>query len=173
MPKAFASDDSGDLVRAEEDIRRELGGLDLDLRSLAVVSNIFRVATAVRNHMEGTVLAEHQLSWSAFVVLFVLRVWGDQEHHDLAAEAGITAGTLTGVVKTLERRALVKRREHERDRRRVVVSATARGRRMVDDVMPAFNKHEALVTGDLTATDAERLAAGLRRVLRTVEQLDV
>jgi MarR family transcriptional regulator, organic hydroperoxide resistance regulator len=172
MPKAFASDDSDDLVRAERDIRRELGDLDLDLRSLAVVSNIFRVATAVRNHMEGSVLAEHQLSWSAFVVLFVLRVWGDQESRDLAAEAGVTGGTLTGVVKTLERRGLVTRREHDTDRRRVVVSATAAGSRMIDDVMPAFNKHEALVTGDLADDEAGALATGLRRVLRTVEQLD-
>ena len=172
MPKAFASDDSDDLVRAERDITEQLGGLDLDLRSLAVVSNIFRVATAVRNHMEGTVLAEHHLSWSAFVVLFVLRIWGEQESRDLAAEAGISGGTLTGVVKTLERRGLVTRREHDRDRRRVVVSATARGARTIDEVMPAFNTHEALVTSDLTAVQAAQLARGLRRVLRTVEQLD-
>ena len=59
MPKLFASDDAEDLVRAERDVRRAFDGLDLDLASLAAVSNIFRAATAVRNHMENGVLAPH------------------------------------------------------------------------------------------------------------------
>lgn len=172
MPRAFASDDASELVRAEEDIRAELGGLDLDLRALAAVSNIFRVATAVRNHMERSVLDPHSLSWSAFVVLFVLRVWGDQEAHQLADEAGITTGTLTGVLKTLERKGLAQRRVHDTDRRRVVVAATPEGRRVIEVVMPSFNRHEALVTQDLDEEQADALAAGLRQVLRTVEEID-
>ena len=32
------------------------------------------------------------------------------------------------------------------DGRRVMVSVTARGRKVVDDIMPKFNRHEALVT---------------------------
>lgn len=172
MPRAFASDDDEDLVRAEADVRAELGDLDLDVRALAAVSNIFRTATAVRNHMERSVLDEHALSWSAFVVLFVLRVWGDQEAHRLADEAGITTGTLTGVLKTLERKGLAQRRPHDRDRRRVLVAATDEGRAVIERVMPAFNRHEALVTQDLDDTEADALAAGLRQVLRTVEALD-
>ena len=66
MPLLFASDDDRDLVRAERDVGAAFSDLDLDLRSLAAVSNIFRAATAVRNHMENGVLAQHELSWSAF-----------------------------------------------------------------------------------------------------------
>jgi DNA-binding MarR family transcriptional regulator len=172
MTRAFSQSDGDDLIQAEHDVRRELGGLDLDITALAAVSNIFRVATAVRKHMEGTVLAEHQLSWSAFVVLFVLRVWGERESGDLAAEAGITGGTLTGVVKTLEARGLVQRRVPEHDRRRVVVTATGAGREVVDGVMPAFNQHEAWGTRDLSERDTRELARHLRTVLRTVESLD-
>ncbi len=172
MPRAFASDDDAALVRAEADVRAGLGDLDLDFEALAVVSNIFRTATAVRNHMERSVLDEHALSWSAFVVLFVLRVWGDQEAHQLADEAGITTGTLTGVLKTLEGKGLAERRPHDTDGRRVVVGISAAGRRAIDEVMPAFNRHEALVTRDLDDDEAAALARGLRRVLRTVEALD-
>lgn len=172
MPRAFASEDDEELVRAEADIRSELGDLDLDFEALAVVSNIFRTATVVRNHMERSVLDEHALSWSAFVVLFVLRVWGDQEAHQLADEAGITTGTLTGVLKTLEGKGLAARRPHETDGRRVVVAATEEGRRVIEEVMPSFNRHEALVTHDLGGDEAAALAHGLRRLLRTVEDLD-
>ena len=51
MPKLFSSNDESDLVRAERDVREAFTGLDLDLSALAAVSNIFRAATAVRNHM--------------------------------------------------------------------------------------------------------------------------
>ena len=102
MPRLFASDDESDLVRAERDVREAFTGLDLDLTALAAVSNIFRAATAVRNHMENNILAQHELSWSAFTTLFVLRVWGEMDARSLAAEAGVTAATLTGVMKTLE-----------------------------------------------------------------------
>jgi MarR family transcriptional regulator, organic hydroperoxide resistance regulator len=171
MPRAFTNDDEA-LVRAEEDVRSELGGLDLDFRALAAVSNIFRTATVVRNHMERSVLEIHALSWSAFVVLFVLRVWGDQEAHQLADEAGITTGTLTGVLKTLERKGLAQRRAHDTDGRRVMVAATPAGRDVIERIMPSFNRHEALVTKDLDDEQADALAAGLRQVLRTVEDLD-
>jgi DNA-binding MarR family transcriptional regulator len=172
MPRPFSSTDAADLRQAEVDVREALGGLPLDFRSLLAVSNIFRAATAVRNHMESTVLASEQLSWSAFVVLFVLRVWGPQESHSLAKEAGITGGTLTGVIKTMEERGLAKRTAHATDGRRVVVIASAKGRRTVDRIMPRFNRHEALVTEHLTDGEADELSRLLRTVLRTVDALE-
>ena len=63
------------MVEAERLIGAQMAGLDLDLLSMAAVSNIFRTATAVRKHMERAVLKSHSLSWSAFVILFVLRIW--------------------------------------------------------------------------------------------------
>ena len=173
MPRLFASDDDDDLVRAERDVREAFTGLDLDLRALSTVSNIFRAATAVRNHMENVVLARHDLSWSAFTTLFVLRVWGETDARSLAGEAGITAATLTGVMKTLESRGMLRRRGDRTDGRRVLVSLTAAGRRAVDEIMPAFNRHEALVTQALTDDESDELAKNLRIVLRTVDALDL
>lgn len=173
MPRLFASDDDDDLVRAERDVRAAFAGLDLDLLALGTVSNIFRVATSVRNHMENGVLVEHDLSWSAFTTLFVLRVWGETDARSLAAEAGITAATLTGVMKTLEGRGLLRRRGDRADGRRVLVSLTAAGRRAVDDIMPRFNRHEALVAQALTDDEKADLARSLRVILRTVDALDL
>jgi MarR family transcriptional regulator, organic hydroperoxide resistance regulator len=173
MPRLFASDDDRDLVRAEREVRAAFDELDLDLRSLAAVSNIFRAATAVRNHMENGVLAQHELSWSAFTTLFVLRVWDDMDARSLAAEAGVTAATLTGVMKTLETRGLLRRKADRADGRRVTVSLTTKGRRVVNEIMPSFNRHEALVTQALTDAEQEELARSLRVVLRTVEAIDL
>ncbi|HBL08591.1 MAG TPA: MarR family transcriptional regulator [Acidimicrobiaceae bacterium] len=171
MPLAFAAG-SNELVEAERLIRDRMEGLDLDLEALAAVSNIFRAATAVRNHMERDVLAVHALSWSAFVVLFVLRVWGEQESRDLAAEAGVTGGTLTGVLDTLERKGLTERWPQPSDRRRVLVRLTKIGVEAIDGIMPAFNVEEAKVTCGLSGDETNELARLLRIVLRTATDLD-
>lgn len=169
MPGAFSSDDEAELRQAERDVNAVFVDESFDFEALLAVSNVFRAATAVRSHMEREVLARHQLGWSAFVVLFVLRVWGPKQSNELASEAGITGGTLTGVLNTLERRGLVKRAEHPTDGRRLVVSPTAKGRRTIDAIMPVFNQHEAIVTSGLTGDDRTQLARLLRTVLRTLD----
>lgn len=169
VPGVFSSDDDAELRQAERDVADAFEGAPFDFSALLVVSNVFRAATAVRNHMEREVLSAHQLSWSAFVVLFVLRVWGEQESHRLAHEAGITGGTLTGVLSTLERRGFAQRSPHPTDGRRVLVAPTDDGLRAVDEIMPLFNQHEAIVTADLSATDRRHLARLLRTVLRTLD----
>lgn len=166
---AFSSNDEAELRQAERDVTHAFEDQQFDFGALLAVSNVFRAATAVRNHMEREVLGPHQLSWSAFVVLFVLRVWGRQESHQLAREAGITGGTLTGVLTTLERRGFATRATHPTDGRRVLVSPTPAGRRVVDEIMPAFNRHEAMVTAALSADDKQRLSGLLRAVLRTLD----
>ena len=73
---------------------------------------------------------------------------------------------------TLERKGLAERRAVPEDRRRVEVSLTAAGNEVVEEVMPAFNREEALVTGDLTDDEMAMLARLLRKVLQTTEDLD-
>ncbi|MGD9996901.1 MAG: MarR family winged helix-turn-helix transcriptional regulator [Ilumatobacteraceae bacterium] len=170
VPGAFSSDDEQQLRQAERDVTHAFEGQQFDFGALLAVSNVFRAATAVRNHMEREVLSPHQLSWSAFVVLFVLRVWGARESHELAAEAGVTGGTLTGVLSTLERRGFAKRKTHPADGRRVIVQPTAKGRRTVDQIMPVFNRHEAIVTADLSDHDRRELARLLRAVLQRLDR---
>jgi MarR family transcriptional regulator, organic hydroperoxide resistance regulator len=168
----FSSDDDDELRDAERTVTAALNGLELDFNSLLAVTNIFRAATAARNHMEGSILVGHQLSWSAFVSLFVLRVWGPQESHQLAAEAGISGGTLTGVLNTLERRGLARRTPHPTDGRRVIAEATVKGRKVVDSIMPLINKEEMLITRDLSVAERDTLSALLRKVLRTLDDFD-
>ena len=119
--------------------------------------------------MERDVLRPDELSWTGFVVLFVLWVWGEQESRHLADESGISKGTLTGVVSTLERRGLVERRGLPSDRRLVVVSLTDAGRATIERLFPRFNAHETLVTGRLDDDQTRQLAHLLREVLRSVE----
>jgi MarR family transcriptional regulator, organic hydroperoxide resistance regulator len=102
-------------------------------------------------------------------VLFVLWIWGDQQTRHLAAEAGVTKGTLTGVLKTLEKRGLARRRAHDEDGRLVLVSLEPKGLDVIERLFPAFNAGEATISSSLTTEEKEQLAFLLRKIIRSVE----
>ena len=53
------------LAETERQVADRLGDLTLDFEAMAVVSNLFRAANAVRNHLERSVLAPADLEASA------------------------------------------------------------------------------------------------------------
>jgi DNA-binding MarR family transcriptional regulator len=157
-----------ELLPAERRVLETLGDLPLDFRAMAAVSNLFRASAAVRRHMERRVLAADRLSWTSFVVLWVLWVWGDLESRDLASAVGVSRPTSTGVVTTLERRGYVVRKRNTMDGRMVRVSLTPEGRKKIETLFPRFNEEEVAVTERLTPGHQEQLASMLRTLLRTV-----
>ena len=57
----------------EQAVADRVGELhDIDFAATAVVSNVYRVANAVRNRIEREVLGDDNLSWTGFTTLFVL-----------------------------------------------------------------------------------------------------
>ncbi len=166
LPKADA------ISERERQVVERVGELhDVDFAAMSAVSNIYRVAGAVRNHMERDVLGPDGLSWTGFTALYVLWVWGPQEARHLAEECGVTKGTLTGVVTTLQGKNLIKRSSHPGDGRLVMVELSARGRTMITRLFPLFNKHEALVASALSEKEQIQLARLLRKVLRNVDSV--
>ena len=161
-----------DLLPAERKVLERLGHLPLDFRAMAAISNLFRASTAVRRHMERRVLAPDRLSWTSFVALWVLWVWGEMEARDLAAAVGISKPTSTGVVTTLGRRGLVRRRRNAEDGRMVRVSLTEEGLRTIEELFPRFNAEEVALTAHLAPEEREALAGLLRSLLRAVHDAD-
>jgi DNA-binding MarR family transcriptional regulator len=160
------SDPDG-LLPAERKVLDRLGHLPLDFRAMWAVSNLFRTSAAIRRHMEAKVLADDRLSWTSFVALWVLWVWGEMESRDLAAAVGISRPTSTGVVTTLERRGFVQRRKSASDGRMVRVSLTGTGQSKIEELFPRFNAEEVAVTAHLAPEEQDAMAAMLRSMLRT------
>ena len=155
-----------ELLPAERKVLERLGHLPLDFRAMGAVSNLFRASAAIRRHMESKVLAADRLSWTSFVALWVLWVWGEMESRDLAAAVGVSRPTSTGVVTTLERRGFVQRRRNAADGRMVRVSLTELGRAKIEELFPRFNAEEVAVTAHLSGEELEAMAALLRSMLR-------
>lgn len=158
-----------DLAEAERDIRSRAGDQQLDFTAMMTVWYVYRAANVVRTSLERAVLASEDLSWAAFTVLFVLWVWGDQQTRHLAETAGVTKGTLTGVLKTLEKRGLVKRRGHHGDGRLVLVALEPAGLAVIERLFPAFNQRQTEIGAALSDAEKDQLAGLLRTVIRSLE----
>jgi DNA-binding MarR family transcriptional regulator len=158
------------LAATEQAVAQRLAGLEIDMPAMAACQNLYRAANAVRNRLEQTVLAPHQLTWTGWVVLWVVWIWEEIETRHVAAEAGISKGTLTGVVKTLEGRGLVRRGTHPDDARRVLLTLTPAGQQLMTTLFPRFNEQESAVTAGLGAAGRGDLAHLLRSVVLDLEK---
>lgn len=160
------------LSEAEADIRSRLIGEPVDIEVQRAISNLYRAATVVSRSAEREILAKDNLSWSAFVMLWVLWVWGEMDSTRLAAEVGLTPGTITGVRKGLERDGWIESRRGQDDGRRVMVKLTDDGEARFSVFYPEFNAWSAHRFGALSADDTTSLADLLQQVIlapRTTE----
>ena len=149
-----------------------VAALPVDLAAMAVASNLWRAAQALRAHLERSVLREERLSWGGFAVLFNLWVWGPMESRALASSIGCSRPTVTGRATTLERRGLVLRAGHERDRRLVLLSLTPEGTAKIERLFPRFNRGEAALIAGLSEEERATLAQLLRRVVMNAKDAE-
>jgi DNA-binding MarR family transcriptional regulator len=141
-----------------------VGSLPLDFKAAHALSNLFRAANAVRQELTNRVLSKHDITWTGFVVLWVVWIWDGMETRHVAQSADISKATLTGVVKTLEGRGLIFREGDEQDRRLVRLRLTKDGVRLMEQIYPEFNAVES----ELVACLSDRKVASFTRILRNL-----
>lgn len=157
------------LNETERMVIARVGDLGLDYAAMAITSNLFRAANAVRNHFERTALSHRDLSWTAFVVLWVTWIWEPIETRQIALEGGFSKATLTGVLSTLETRGWLTRSKSAVDGRLVLVSLTDEGRELMVELFPKVNEQERVVTSPVDQHNRELLAQMLRAITGGLE----
>jgi DNA-binding MarR family transcriptional regulator len=157
------------LAETEARVANRLSHMELDFEAMAVVSNLFRAASAVRNYVERNVLLESGLSWTAFVVLWVTWIWEPAETREIAGEAGISKATLTGVLSTLEKRGLAQRSRSSEDGRLVLVTLTPAGEELMSGLFPKFNRQEIEMVTPVPAGQRGSLADMLRAITAKID----
>jgi len=157
------------LAETEKAMSTHVSDLPLDFAAAAAVSSLYRAANAVRLHLTNSVLREHGLSWTGFVVLWVVWIWDGLETRRAADSAAISKATLTGVVKTLEARGLITRRVSDTDRRLVNLELTPSGVTLMKELYPAFNAAEAEMVAGLSPRSLAQLTNSLRSIVTELE----
>jgi len=155
--------------RSAADILSERETSPETVAAMTTIASIQRVAMRIRHHLEQGVLKDSELTWTGFLVLWVLWLFGEMQTRYLAEEVGVNRSTLSGVLATLERRGLLTRRGHESEGRLVLVELTPEGGALIDKLFPRFGAEEAFVVGSLSPDSMRRLGNSLRSVQ---QQLD-
>jgi len=140
-------------------------------RSVSVILIITRLTSIIKNYSEKNLFKEFNLSFSGFVVMRLIWVWGDLETAKLAKNAGIAKSTLSGILITLEKHGYCQRVPHSDDARKVVVHITSAGEKLMEKLFPKFHEIEDLAVSELTDEEFETTIDSFRTMLNTMEKI--
>jgi DNA-binding MarR family transcriptional regulator len=158
------------LQETEKAMHDHVARLPLDFPAANALSSLYRAANAVRNHITNLVLREHDLTWTGFVVLWVVWIWDGMETRHVAESAAISKATLTGVVRTLETRGWITRTADTADRRLVRLQLTQDGVALMEKLYPEFNAVESEIVSGLSKRNVTDLTRNLRAIVTAIEE---
>ena len=144
---------------------------DLDTSPMSVFSRVTRLARRL-DLERRRVFTDHDLEPWQFDVLSSLRRAGAPyalTPGALMNELMVSSGTTTNRIDRLEADGLVARSPSPSDRRAVLVTLTAAGRRRVDAAMVSLLDCETRLIGSLSREESATLAGLLRRLLSPFE----
>jgi DNA-binding MarR family transcriptional regulator len=162
--------DNHTLAETEAAMRAKVGHLPVDFASAHALSSLYRAANAARGRLTNGALREHDITWTGWVVLWVVWIWDGMETRQAAESAGISKGTLTGVVKTLESRGWLRRTPSTVDRRLVNLELTESGVALMESVFAKFNTVESDVVSGISARRLAEMTKGLQEIVRSSER---
>ena len=155
--------DSVDRIVAEWHAERP----DLNVAPIEVLTRLSRVRTRMDEEL-AALFAHYDLTLADFTVIAALRRAGEPyalPQSDLMARLGLTSGTVSVRLGRLEAKGAVTRRPSSDDGRGVVVTLTAAGAALFDQVAPRHLANEDVLLSALTDPERVQLAALLRKLL--------
>jgi DNA-binding MarR family transcriptional regulator len=138
----------------------------------AVIIALIRTA-AVVSAVHDEASKEFRLSAAARQLLAVLEGAGEPlSPTEISERLMVTTASITSLVDTLERRKFVKRTPDPDDRRRVLVSITPAGRKVVDRFLPEIVALQTAVAADISESDRKRLVTLLNTIKKQASTID-
>jgi MarR family transcriptional regulator, organic hydroperoxide resistance regulator len=131
---------------------------------------INRVGSALAARFTEDELAAHGLSIAMWRVLAVLSSNGGQRQIDLAELTSIDASTLSRLVTRLVRMGLVTRSRSRTNSREVIVALTAKGRALLNRLIPVALGLEGILSFGVAKKDLATVKRALRRMYANVNR---
>ena len=117
-------------------------------------------------------LDRHGLTLPQFDVLATLSVGEDITQQELAGRLLVTKGNVCGVLDRMEKSGWVERRADARDRRSNRLFVTAKGRRLLEKVLPEHVAMIARATNDVPVAELQRLYQVLEKLEYGLDAMD-
>ncbi len=149
-------------------------GVDLDADQIerlnaSPLPRLVAIAGGLLSSGWRRVLEQHGLATSGLVLLFTLSAENELTHREAAKRCWVSAGTLTGVVDSLEEEGLVTRHPDRSDRRIVRLALTPAGKERVSAAGAALAREFGPVGGGLTDDEEAVVRRYLVDLITTLE----
>ena len=145
-------------------VQGQTSAVDLSTLSWTIGFNI-RLLDLRLMKLFGERLAAFNLTPAEMTVIQVINANPGVRHGDIAETLLIHPPNMTKLLKRLEAQGFLRRHTSDDDRRHVVLSLPAKGRRVASRIQEAVFDHEALVLASLEPADREILIGLVRRAL--------
>ena len=150
-------------IAAPDDIR-----LDLEERSFYRFSIL---ATQINRSVTRAYVKHYGPPANAWRILAVLNKFKSQSPSDLKHHTTLETDKITRIVDNLVERGFVLRKQDQLDRRRVVISLSAAGRRTTRHLEAIISKMEREFLTALNATERQRLYELLEKLKTRADQI--
>jgi len=147
-------------------------GTQRQLRALDAYIKLKRASSSTSGGLYTALFIEEHLTESQFGVLDALYHLGALSPGLLSAKLFRSSSNLTTVIANLERDGLVRRTRDPDDGRAHVVSLTARGRRLIQRLIPTHVERVARAMSALSPREQEELGRLCRKLGRSLSDRD-
>lgn len=145
---------------------------DMDPSAVKACIALARVGSDLLTGFEAMLL-RHGLSQGRFLTLMVMYRKPDEttSPSDLAGRVGVTRATMTGLLDGLDAEGLILRERQGEDRRRVSVRIAAKGRHLLERMLPDYYRRTSGVMTNLGEDERQQLVVLLEKVNRGISAL--
>lgn len=161
-----------DFVDDEQRLAAVVPAYVLEHDSPAALFTRLQRVVILLEYLQREAVRQFDITFADFVILATLRK--EPEPHELLvgrlAEYVLRpAGSITHAVNRVERRGLVRRRPGDTDRREVIVSLTATGRRFADEALASYDDTRDRVFARLGDDELAMVDRSIMRLLTALE----
>ena len=137
----------------------------LDPTAIDAFLHVLRTADLVFNE-KGRFLSGRNLSQGRFTLLMLLHRCENEffTPADLAAKAGVTRATITGLIDTLAKDGLVVRKADARDRRTIHLHLTPVGQAFIESMLPDWFRCVSAMIQPLNEGERKQLVHLLQKI---------
>lgn len=145
---------------------------DMEPGAVRGMVRLLRVGSDLLTAFER-LLGRYGLSQGRFLTLLVLNRTPETPlaPSEISAKVGVARATMTRLLDGLARDGLVRKSPHAEDRRRLELTLTARGRGLLEEILPGYWRRVAGLMGGLTLSERELLYALLDKVASGIPEL--
>ncbi len=133
-----------------------------------VLISLRRIIRAIDLHSR-VLVNRYGLTGPQVAVLRNLNDMGTVSVGELAKAASLSAATVTGIVERLEKHGLVYRNKSDTDKRKVLVSMTAKGEKTLPKTIPPLQEHFTNEFSKLQDWEQTQILSSLQRVVCMME----